>query len=76
MAYGPVNDGMEKPMPTMDPWQHRSDGMRCRTCMFYVPKFDVNETDSIKGRCRRHAPTMGGFPVVFETDWCGDHKLA
>lgn len=27
------------------------------------------------GRCRRHAPTMAGFPVVFVTDWCGDHKL-
>jgi hypothetical protein len=27
------------------------------------------------GRCRRHAPTMSGFPAVFETDWCGDHKL-
>jgi hypothetical protein len=27
------------------------------------------------GRCRRHAPTTNGFPVVFEADWCGDHKL-
>jgi len=27
------------------------------------------------GRCRRHCPTMGGFPVVFVNDWCGDHKL-
>lgn len=27
------------------------------------------------GRCRRHAPTMNGFPAVFEGDWCGDHKL-
>jgi hypothetical protein len=27
------------------------------------------------GRCRRHAPTMSGFPVVYEDDWCGDHKL-
>jgi hypothetical protein len=26
-------------------------------------------------RCRRHAPTMNGYPVVFEDDWCGDHKL-
>jgi hypothetical protein len=29
----------------------------------------------IVGRCRRHAPTMNGYPVVFEDDWCGDHKL-
>jgi hypothetical protein len=27
------------------------------------------------GRCRRHAPTMNGYPVVFQEDWCGDHKL-
>jgi len=27
------------------------------------------------GRCRRHAPTMNGFPVVWQGDWCGDHKL-
>jgi hypothetical protein len=28
------------------------------------------------GRCRFHAPTMKGFPVVFEMDWCLDHKLS
>lgn len=27
------------------------------------------------GRCRRHSPTMNGYPVVFDNDWCGDHKL-
>lgn len=27
------------------------------------------------GRCRRHAPTMSGWPVMFKSDWCGDHKL-
>ena len=27
------------------------------------------------GRCRRHAPRMTGHPVVYENDWCGDHKL-
>lgn len=27
------------------------------------------------GRCRKHAPSMGGFPVVTEADWCGDHRL-
>lgn len=54
---------------TNDPWQHRSEGMRCQTCMWYTPK-----KDDI-GRCRRHAPTMNGYPVVYVTDWCGDHKL-
>jgi hypothetical protein len=27
------------------------------------------------GRCRRHAPTLSGWPAVFDVDWCGDHKL-
>lgn len=27
------------------------------------------------GRCRKHAPTMTGYPAVFGTDWCGDHKM-
>lgn len=72
-----------------DNWKHRGKGMRCRTCMFFVEK--VNEiaapaspercvapetSPGTQGRCRRHAPTTVGFPVVFESDWCGDHKLA
>jgi len=47
-----------------DPWKNRSKGMRCETCMFYV-----------NTRCRRHAPTLQGYPAVFLDDWCGDHKL-
>jgi hypothetical protein len=27
------------------------------------------------GRCRRHAPTMNGYPVVYINDWCGDHRI-
>ena len=66
-----------------DPRIHRSQAMRCATCMWFaakVPLFDpINPlppppTTRI-GRCRRHAPTMGGYPVVFQADWCGDHKL-
>uniref|UniRef100_A0A6H2A6A4 Uncharacterized protein n=1 Tax=viral metagenome TaxID=1070528 RepID=A0A6H2A6A4_9ZZZZ len=53
-----------------DNWEHRSKGMLCKTCMFYVPKGNGQ-----LGRCRRKAPTMSGFPVVFPSDWCGDHKL-
>ena len=69
---------MKGPVP--DPWRHRSDGMRCKTCMWFVPKdagpayASADPRGSI-GRCRRHAPTMGGYPVVFEKDWCGDHRL-
>jgi len=56
-----------------DPWKHRSKGMKCKTCMWFVNK--ENSNDSTVGRCRKNAPTMGGYPVVFETDWCGAHKL-
>jgi len=65
-----------------DPWAHRSRGMSCATCMWFVPKVKDNPTPQqpgvgqlVLGRCRRHAPTMSGYPAVFETDWCGDHKL-
>lgn len=54
-----------------DPWAHRSEGMRCATCMWSVAKGGCT-----LGRCRRHAPTMNGYPViVMDEDWCGDHKL-
>lgn len=61
---------------TEDPWKHRSDRMKCRTCMWFVrketrPGADLSEI----GRCRRHAPAMGGYPVVMVDDWCGDHRL-
>jgi hypothetical protein len=52
-----------------DLWQHRSENMKCKTCMWYAAK-----SEEI-GRCRRHAPTMNGYPVVYTNDWCGDHKL-
>jgi hypothetical protein len=61
-----------------DPWRHRSAGMRCRTCMWFVLKSEDGRSirrEGGIGRCRRRSPTMGGFPVVFEADWCGDHKL-
>ena len=60
-----------------DPWEHRSMRMSCRTCMWYLPKKKAPRSRNTApiGRCRRHAPTMNGYPVVFETDWCGDHKL-
>lgn len=59
-----------------DPWVHRSKGMRCDTCIWFVAKErTVSLGLSNVGRCRRHAPTMGGYPVVFMSDWCGDHRL-
>lgn len=58
-----------------DPWKHRSKGMACISCMWFVLKVRSDKQASELGRCRKHAPTMNGYPVVFETDWCGDHKL-
>lgn len=69
----------EGKQPAHDPWVHRSSGMKCRTCMWFVGKEPQALTVTVKshevGRCRRHAPTMGGYPVVYMTDWCGDHRL-
>jgi len=62
----------------VDPWRHRSSGMKCGTCMWFVLKVPGDPGDYAApklGRCRRHAPTMNGFPAVFVDDWCGDHKL-
>ncbi len=53
----------------IDNWEHRHETMLCKTCMWHVTKKGVIR------RCRRHAPTLGGYPAVFDTDWCGDHKL-
>lgn len=59
-----------------DNWQHRSRFMRCKNCMWYVEKKFAHTPREVEiGRCRRHAPTMSGFPAVFPSDWCGDHKL-
>jgi len=77
-----------------DTWAHRSEGMRCKTCMWFVEKefkcpvckcgWGQKHDESCRfkhrplklfGRCRKHSPTLQGFPAVFGDDWCGDHKL-
>lgn len=59
-----------------DSWKHRSTSMKCGTCMWFVQKIRTTANDdTILGRCRKHAPTLNGWPAVFSTDWCGDHKL-
>lgn len=79
MIYGQdYITGLKNILETKDPWKHRSEGMRCKTCMWFVPKetshkLGVPQWDV--GRCRRHSPTMNGYPVCFVNDWCGDHKL-
>jgi hypothetical protein len=64
-----------------DPWAQRNKGMKCMTCIWFVLKqrigtsnSDINALAQV-GRCRRHAPTMNGYPVVYMTDWCGDHRV-
>lgn len=65
-----------KPSPLeRDPWIHRAKEMLCKTCMYFVAKQSVDLKVPTLGRCRRHAPSMGGYPVVYMSDWCGDHKL-
>jgi len=60
----------------LDPWKHRSTGMKCKTCMWSVMKETARMLgQKALGRCRRHSPTMSGYPAIFEDDWCGDHKL-
>ena len=62
----------------MDNWSNRNKEMVCSTCRFFVEKEPIKSSKDHKdvGRCRRHAPIVGeGYPVVFPTDWCGDHKI-
>ena len=69
-------DGAFAKQAVQDPWKHRSAGMKCMTCIWFVPKErTVSLGNSSVGRCRRHAPTMNGYPVVYMTDWCGDHRI-
>jgi len=72
-ALGPL--GVMQIHPSkLDNWKHRSVGMKCSTCMWFVEK--VPDQGGAKvGRCRKHAPTLNGWPAMKLTDYCGDHKL-
>ena len=59
------DEAYDKASEINDMWSHRNTGMICGTCMHYT-----------NYRCRRHAPTMQGYPGVYPEDWCGDHKMA
>lgn len=74
------------PIANGDNWQHRSTAMKCVNCMWFVEKAPTPQpTDptgpapsilfTLLGRCRKRAPTLNGWPAVFTSDWCGDHKL-
>ena len=59
-------------MMAEDNWADRKKGMRCGRCMWWVVK------KAPVGRCRRHAPSADapGWPITFDTDACGDFRLA
>ena len=69
-AFGMMDTSDTLGQPPRDPWQGRSEHMKCISCMAYAPKtFFV-------GRCRNNSPTMQGYPVVFPNDdWCRAHKI-
>ena len=57
-------------MGVKDFWANREIRMVCGTCMYFLPK------KKDLGRCKRHCPTMQGYPAVFKDEpGCGDHKL-
>jgi hypothetical protein len=55
--------------------QQKTSNTLCKTCRWFVPMTSETNPDPEVGRCRRHAPTKEGFPVVFDWDWCGDYTL-
>ena len=74
----PKEDVMDSCTNSRDNWQHRSHNIRCASCMWFLlkPKSGVHKNQIIAiGRCKKHSPTLNGFPVVMTTDWCGDHKI-
>lgn len=50
---------------------------QCKICIWFSEKKDnpIRYEDPILkiGHCRRYAPTMNSYPVIFNNDWCGDH---
>ena len=67
-----MQPGLQPASSHIDPWRHRSANMACKTCMWF------NLKQGEVGRCRRRSPSPDGsigWPVVFKSDWCGNHKL-
>lgn len=63
-----MDDQQEGSVLSNDPWKHRSQNMRCKTCMWFVAKGNKPEF----GRCRRHAPVTqrySGLIGVVTISW-------
>ena len=53
------------PVVKGDNWRKGNNRYICNTCAHYL-----------NYRCRKHAPRgLEGWPAVFPTDYCGDHKM-
>lgn len=57
-----------------DNWADKSTFV-CVTCMWYKPKEMLESTGQPIGRCRAHPPDIRGFPIVYATDYCGQHRM-
>lgn len=53
-----------------DNWPSHEQTHTCKFCMWFV-----NKNQTVLGRCRKRAPTLDGWPAVYESDWCGEHKM-
>jgi len=56
----------------------KASKMKCPTCSWFEETELYHKIDkkcfALIGTCRKHAPTTNGYPPVFTTDWCGDHR--
>jgi len=61
------------PIRPIDNWADKA-AFVCATCMWFMVKGPVFGHSDM-GRCRKKAPTLQGWPAMFSTDFCGDHKI-
>lgn len=72
-----IPESREEATRTQDNWVDRNLRMVCDKCIYFVEKKtgQIQRADHVIGRCRRHAPTMSGWPVMYSSDWCGEYKI-
>ena len=56
-------------LPPASQMKQTAQPIRCDGCKWFTP------SNGMAGNCRKKSPTETGFPVVFVSDWCGDHVL-
>jgi len=67
MSSNKAAEASKKADWTRDNWDKVAHpNQQCSTCHSYI-----------NFRCRRHSPNgQEGWPAVFPTDWCQDHKMS